>query len=432
MKILNYKTSIPIINVLLKNNYPIIGSFPRLSTKGLWRGGSNFNVSIYLETNTFFDFVTNTAGNPIDLHCLITGESKFDLNLNDFNQLYLDPSEVNYNYTETIPVDFSEIKKEIENIYRISSDILNDHYFNNKNINHKYLKNIKQLSFSNFMKKIISRKKLNLSKSDENLISLNNSLIIPMYNISDFSLQSIQYILDNKDLNKIFHYGGKLKNSFFPINYDINLLTQANTICLCEGVATGCSIYQILEKIGLNIPVLCCFNAMNIKSVAQYLIKNSSVNIIICADYDQINILNNKVLIGAGNNSFKLFNNEPRVLVTNSNNGKFKSQYFLESLFDESPIKDKIKKNEFTDFNDLHSLMGVDVASSVFKENLFYYTKYLNKENFIYELKNEFENYNLDINKNPYSGNSFISDKKHRKLDLLNGIILESQLFFYS
>ncbi len=90
-------------------------------------------------------------------------------------------------------------------------------------------------------------------------------LIIPMYNINGLVVgyQSI----DNNGA-KMFKTGSVCKSAFYPIKY--TLMKEVNLFILCEGYATGSSIYQALYEhlTYVNIAVIVCFSAKNIDNVA--------------------------------------------------------------------------------------------------------------------------------------------------------------------
>lgn len=93
-----------------------------------------------------------------------------------------------------------------------------------------------------------------------------NRLVIPMYNI-DCILCGYQYI-DDKG-NKKFKSGSICKGSFYPLKPISCKIERLDTIFLCEGYATGASIYEALSKTYRHhFGVLTCFSAGNIDAVA--------------------------------------------------------------------------------------------------------------------------------------------------------------------
>ena len=90
-------------------------------------------------------------------------------------------------------------------------------------------------------------------------------VVIPMYNINGLVV-GYQYI-DNQG-TKMFKTGSVCKGAFYPLKY--TLMKDVNIFILCEGYATGSSIYQALYEhlTHVNIAVIVCFSAKNIDNVA--------------------------------------------------------------------------------------------------------------------------------------------------------------------
>ena len=101
------------------------------------------------------------------------------------------------------------------------------------------------------------------------------SIVIPAYDISN-KLWTLQFI--DTEGKKRFLSGGKKKGCFFTIGS----LTGAEQVFICEGYATGATVYETI-----NEPVVVAFDSGNLKPVAQALReKYSNIKIIICADND--------------------------------------------------------------------------------------------------------------------------------------------------
>lgn len=110
-------------------------------------------------------------------------------------------------------------------------------------------------------------------------INKDGSLIVPITNEKD-ELTSIQKIFPD-GFKKNFT-GGKMKGSFFLID-GLN-----NLICICEGVATGISIYE-----ATGATVYCAMSANNIyetTGIAKRKYPNSEI--VICADDNSANKIN--------------------------------------------------------------------------------------------------------------------------------------------
>jgi len=158
-------------------------------------------------------------------------------------------------------------------------------------------------------------------------IDQNNNLLIPMYDRFD-ELWNIQSITPNG--LKLFSKGAKVKHCFHPIGI---LDTHPAQIILCEGFATGMSIYQATQ-----IPTVVCFNASNLGSSAIIMRhKYPHSRLIIAGDNDQFN----KINIGILKASFAAEYVQGRMVLPR--------------------FKDLSSKP--TDFNDLHCLEGLDTVS---------------------------------------------------------------------
>lgn len=102
------------------------------------------------------------------------------------------------------------------------------------------------------------------------------NLIVPAYD-QDGKLWTLQFISATGE--KRFLAGGRKKGCFFTIG----LLDNAAKIFICEGYATGATIYECTDK----KPVVVAFDANGLKSVSQIISKKiPSAKIIICADND--------------------------------------------------------------------------------------------------------------------------------------------------
>lgn len=422
--------NIPIVNILHFYKYPLKGYFPRLTTIAKWRNGRKYNVSIYLETNTFYDFVSGDFGNVFNLHSLITGEDLKSINYLEFINKYS-----NINLSKNIEKiilendyfieeqNSEEIIEEINNIYKNSKNVFNDHYFYKKNIV-KFNENIKQIKISNFILSNLNKKHIRLTNHEKYLLKLKNSIVIPMYSIETFKLQSLQYILPNSEheTNKLFHVGGKLKFSIYPINYELNDLKAQKTFILCEGVCTGLSIKKIVDNLKIDFPILACFNSSNIQNVCDFLLENNK-KVIIASDYDQLNINNKKFILGAGIKTIQKYNENENVICSIANINNVESKFYLNNIYDDFVSENKMFENKITDFNDIEIYKNVDFATNIFLSTLSYYCKLFNKHNFFISTNYE-KDYNLI--------NSPFSYKNSNKLNELNDIIIENKFIFYN
>lgn len=103
-----------------------------------------------------------------------------------------------------------------------------------------------------------------------------DQLLIPLYDAQG-KLWSLQTI--NAQGQKRFLAEGRKKNCFFPIGS----LEESETLCICEGFATGASIHMALQQ-----SVVVAFDAGNLEAVTQALrCAYPTARLIICADNDQ-------------------------------------------------------------------------------------------------------------------------------------------------
>ncbi len=154
-------------------------------------------------------------------------------------------------------------------------------------------------------------------------------LLIPMRD-GDGVLWNIQAIFPTKDddlgRDKDFLYGGRKQGLYFSIG------KPDGVICICEGFATGASIY---EATGYAVAI--AFDAGNLEAVATAIrVKYPAVKIIICADHDQ----------------FK-----------DSNTGVDKATKAAAAIGAEVAIPEFTNLETMpTDFNDLHCLEGLEAV----------------------------------------------------------------------
>lgn len=153
---------------------------------------------------------------------------------------------------------------------------------------------------------------------------LKDSLMAPLRDIAG-TLHGIQFI--SSDGNKKFKTGTKKEGCFHGIG------KPDNQICICEGYATGASIYEATGK-----AVAIAFDAGNLKTVAEiFRQKYSSMEIIMCSDDDHAT---------EGNPGLTKATEAARVV-----NGKLAVPSFPDS-----------RGPKDTDFNDLAHLVGLDAV----------------------------------------------------------------------
>lgn len=114
-----------------------------------------------------------------------------------------------------------------------------------------------------------------ITEIPDSIKQIKQELVIPLQDIYG-ELNSLQFI--NPDGKKRFLSKARKKGCF----YSIGEIVDGNAICLCEGVATGLSLWSIVHE-----PVVVAFDAGNLKSVAIDLRrKYPNSKIIIAADND--------------------------------------------------------------------------------------------------------------------------------------------------
>ncbi len=106
---------------------------------------------------------------------------------------------------------------------------------------------------------------------------IRSRLVVPVYDY-DGQIQSLQFIA--KDGRKRFKRGTSPAEGYLCLGESI---ARQDIIRICEGWATGCSIYE-----AMGAPVIVSFGAENLKHVARLMrVKYQHNRIVICADNDQ-------------------------------------------------------------------------------------------------------------------------------------------------
>lgn len=155
-------------------------------------------------------------------------------------------------------------------------------------------------------------------------------LLVPCWDIEGV-LWGVQKIQD--DGSKFFQPGQRIEGCFYQFG---KLSSDAKKIFLCEGIATGCSIY-----LSSKVTTFSCFNASNLSKVAEILRKKYPLlPIIICGDDDR----------------FTLIRGEPY------NTGRIeaeKAAAICQGVAIYPGFKDLTSRG--TDFNDLHTSESLEV-----------------------------------------------------------------------
>ncbi len=174
----------------------------------------------------------------------------------------------------------------------------------------------------------------------------NSSLLIPMFN-TDGEIASLQTV--SATGAKFFTKGGRVKGCFMPID------TPEDTLILCEGYATGASIYEATGE-----PVAVCFNSGNILEVAKELsAKHPNAKIIIAGDDDH-----------------KLEKNIGRVKAIEAAKHIGGTTVF--------PVFDISYNEGCTDFNDLHRLCGLEEVKRQIYKAIHDSDKSVNRGSFVF------------------------------------------------
>lgn len=123
-------------------------------------------------------------------------------------------------------------------------------------------------------------------------------LLVPIYKKAG-QIASLQMI--SEDGGKKFRSGGEIRGCYLPIKgYRFDEALQntpllADTILICEGYATGCSLF-----FATGIPVFVAFSAANLKTLAVRLRQNRpNVQLIIAGDNDASGLGKNKAIEAA-------------------------------------------------------------------------------------------------------------------------------------
>ena len=156
------------------------------------------------------------------------------------------------------------------------------------------------------------------------------TLLVPMYDV-DGELWSLQEITIGGE--KRFKKGGRVKGCFLPIGKPDGVLI------LCEGYSTGASIHEATDE-----AVAICFSSTNIKEVAKEL----------SAKYPNVRILI------AGDDDHKNDRNSGRIAAVEAAKHIGATAVF--------PKFDITYNENCNDFNDLHSLCGInEVKTQIYK-----------------------------------------------------------------
>jgi putative DNA primase/helicase len=147
-------------------------------------------------------------------------------------------------------------KNQIEEAKQLRKKELAREQLNASKAADKTWKKSKPVSISN---KYLKRKKILPYglREDEN-----RNLVVPIYD-QDGCIKSLQFIKENGE--KRFLSGGAIKGNYYTLGS-----LQSEHIFICEGYATGATIFQAYEGL-----IIIAFNSGNLLSVAKNIKKNS-------------------------------------------------------------------------------------------------------------------------------------------------------------
>ena len=186
--------------------------------------------------------------------------------------------------------------------------------------------------------------------------------IVP-YIDTNFNISTIQKLYNDKKRTKLFLKGSKVKGSFAPISHygtDFMQITMACDSCyLCEGYATGISIFETIKDKYPNTAVLVCGSHGNLEPVLDELYCSNiwkHMRFIVAADNDYGEV--NHGLISAK---------------------KLSAKYGIGYVYPQSLYK--------ADFNDYYQIMGFQACLSCLEKVLFEEKKMQDKKIEINEKK---------------------------------------------
>lgn len=191
-------------------------------------------------------------------------------------------------------------------------------------------------------------------------IDNDGNLVLPAID-NDSKIWTLQRI--SPDGEKKFLYGGRKEGTFFP--FGLRKSVTPESIFICEGVATGASIYE-----ATNIPTICAWDAGNLFPVAKSIReKYPDSDIIIAADNDQWTIKNPRPKELADIVAADVAGDDDR-WVNWARYGKLHNKG-LDSAGKAGvaanarvvyPDFDARHPDKPTDFNDMHNLMGISAV----------------------------------------------------------------------
>ena len=204
----------------------------------------------------------------------------------------------------------------------------------------------------------ITRKGISIPPKSK--MDIDGNLVLPAID-KDNKIWTLQRI--SADGEKKFLYGGRKDGTFFP--FGLRKSVNPETIFICEGVATGASIYE-----ATNIATICAWDAGNLVLVAKAMRdKYPDANIIMASDNDQWTIKNPRPKELADIAASDVAGDDDRWVVWARDDklhnkgldsaGKAGMAINARVIY---PDFSASHPNKPTDFNDMHNLMGLDAV----------------------------------------------------------------------
>jgi len=199
-----------------------------------------------------------------------------------------------------------------------------------------------------------------ISVPPKSKIDADGNLVLPAIDV-DNKIWTLQRI--STDGEKKFLYGGRKDGTFFP--FGLRKSVTPEKIFICEGVATGSSIFE-----ATNIPTLAAWDAGNLLSVTKAVrAKYPDAEIVIAGDNDQWTIKNPRTKDLMDITASDVAGDDARWPIW-ERDGKLHNKG-LDSAGKAAmavngravyPEFDRSHKDKPTDFNDMHTLMGIDAV----------------------------------------------------------------------
>ena len=334
--------------------------------KAVWRGGDGFTVS--LQRNSvgkwrFNDFKTGQSGDAYDFLVDIAGMDKSQARTEIASLVGVGLSENSSNSKHLdSPLDQVTSVRLNEQLLAAKEQSLEEEKAKQENLN-KELAEWEKLSRkgkSNYLKRkgieALTERDINIRFGKEKIDKAYINFIALKVQNSAGEGKSIQKIYDKPIAgqdgitDKKFTWGGTITGNYLVIG-DTQKVKQSKqskqsstTIYICEGFATGASIYLALNK---QVVVFCALNAHNLEPVARNLKQSygEDISIVFAVDNDQWKVENTGLTKG-------------RAAALKHN-----------ALIAVPSFEGLNTNNKPTDFNDLHQLANLEQVREAVEES---------------------------------------------------------------